>query len=200
MLRIGVTGGIGSGKSAVADCFRALGVSVIDADEIAREAIAPGGAAHAEVVASFGPDILGSDGRIDRARLAAVVFADPDKRRRLEGIVHPAVRAEMDHRAGQAPGPYVVLVIPLLIEAGQRAMVDRVLVVDAADAVRLARVRERDGRSEAQIREIMDAQASRPERLDAAQDWLRNNGSVDSLRDQVGRLDAYYRYLAAPGA
>jgi dephospho-CoA kinase len=199
MLRIGVTGGIGSGKSAVADCFRALGVSVIDADDIAREVVAPGGEAYKQVVAAFGTGILEPDGRIARARLGAAVFGNPERRRRLESIIHPPVRAELEARAARTPGPYVVLVIPLLIEVGQQDMVDRILVVDAAEVLRFARVNARDGRSEAEVRAIMAAQASRADRLAAAHDWIDNEGAVDTLRDQVARLDAYYRYLAAPG-
>jgi dephospho-CoA kinase len=200
MLRIGVTGGIGSGKSAVADCFQKLGIAVIDADDIAREVVAPGGKAYDQVISAFGTAILEPDGRISRPRLGAAIFADPERRRRLEAIVHPPVRAEMEARVGRAPGPYAVLVIPLLIEAGQQDMVDRVLVVDASETLRLSRVSSRDGRNEAEVRAIMAAQASRAARLAAAHDWIDNEGSTDSLCSAVARLDAYYRYLSAPGA
>jgi dephospho-CoA kinase len=196
-LRIGLTGGIASGKTTVADLFAALGVPVLDTDQIARDVVEPGQPALAEVVAAFGPRILGPDSRLDRPRLRARVFADPDSRQRLEAILHPAIRAELARRAGAAGGPYQVWVIPLLVEGGQVDRVDRILVVDCPEAVQLARVQARDGETEASARAILTAQASRAQRLAAADDVIVNDGSEADLAGQVAALDARYRALVA---
>ena len=196
-LRIGLTGGIASGKTTVADLFAALGVPVLDTDQIARDVVEPGQPALAEVVAAFGPRILGPDSRLDRPRLRARVFADPDSRQRLEAILHPAIRAELARRAEAAGGPYQVWVIPLLVEGGQVDRVDRILVVDCPEAVQLARVQARDGETEASARAILTAQASRAQRLAAADDVIVNDGSEADLAPQVAALDARYRALVA---
>jgi dephospho-CoA kinase len=196
-LRIGLTGGIASGKTTVANLFAALGVPVLDTDQIARDVVEPGQPALAEVVAAFGPGVLGPDGRLDRPRLRARVFADPDSRQRLEAILHPAIRAELARRAGAAGGPYQVWVIPLLVEGGQVDRVDRILVVDCPEAVQLARVQARDGETEASARAILTAQASRAQRLAAADDVIVNDGSEADLAGQVAALDARYRALVA---
>ena len=196
-LRIGLTGGIASGKTTVAKLFAARGVPVLDTDQIARDVVEPGQPALAEVVAAFGPDILGPDGRLDRPLLRARIFADPDSRQRLEAILHPAIRAELARRAEAAGGPYQVWVIPLLVEGGQVDRVDRILVVDCPEAVQLARVKARDGETEDSARAILAAQASRAQRLAAADDVIVNDGEEAGLGPQVAALDARYRALVA---
>lgn len=195
-LRIGLTGGIGSGKSTVARMFAELGAPVIDADDIAHRLTAPGGPAVAAILEHFGPGVA-HDGGIDRRSLAHRVFAEPAERQWLEALLHPLIRAEMDRRARTAGGGYCILVIPLLIESRQRDLVDRILVVDADEQSQLARVRDRDRRSEAEIRAILAAQASRAERLAAADDVISNRDGLDALRAQVAALHRRYLELAA---
>jgi dephospho-CoA kinase len=196
-LRIGLTGGIASGKSAVAARFAELGVPVVDADVVARAVVRPGTPGHDEVVARFGRGILGENDEIDRRALRDLVFADPAARRDLEALLHPRIRAEMDRLAETATGPYVVLVIPLLIEGGQIDRVDRILVVDAEEALQIRRVAARDGSSTEQARAIIAAQASRASRLGRADDVIRNEGSLPQLRQAVDRLHSRYLDLAA---
>lgn len=196
-LRIGLTGGIASGKSAAARLFAARGVPVIDTDQIARDLVEPGQPGLAAVVAEFGEDVLTPEGRLDRAALRGRVFADPQARRRLEAVLHPAIRAELAHRSAAAGGPYQIWVIPLLVEGGRIDQVDRVLVVDCPVEVQHARLRRRDGETEAGARAILAAQAGREERLAAADDVIVNDASIDALEPQVAVLDAKYRVLAA---
>ncbi len=196
-LRIALTGGIASGKTAVAEAFARRGIPVIDTDRLAREVVEPGEPALAEVVAAFGPGVLGPDGRLDRRRVRELVFADPALRRRLEAILHPAIRAAMQAQAAAAPGPYVVIAIPLLVESGQRAQFDRVLVVDCSPELQRARLLARDGETEEGARRILAAQATRDERLAIADDVIRNEGSLAELDARVAELDARYRELAA---
>jgi dephospho-CoA kinase len=202
--RVGLTGGIASGKSAVADAFARRGTPIVDTDAIARDVVEPGRPALAEVVRAFGPGVLDADGRLDRRALRTLVFAQPELRRRLEAILHPAIRAEMHARADAAAGPYVVVAIPLLVENGLQAQVDRVLVVDCPPEVQLARLLARDGETPEGARRILAAQASREARLAAADDVIVNDGSLAELD---ARVDALHRaYLvraagaAAPGA
>ena len=193
-LRIGLTGGIASGKSTAAARFAELGVPVIDADEVARAVVAPGESGYAQVVNRFGRGILAAGGELDRRALRDRVFADPGERQDLEAILHPLIRAEMQRRANAALGPYVVLAIPLLVEGGRRDQVDRVLVVDVDEAAQLERLMRRDASTQAQARAILAAQASRSVRLQVADDVLVNSGSVAELREAVDRL--HERYLA----
>jgi len=197
-LRIGLTGGIASGKSTAAARFAELGVPVIDADEVARAVVAPGESGYAEVVNRFGRGILAADGGLDRRALRDRVFADPGERQDLEAILHPLIRAEMQRRENAALGPYVVLAIPLLVEGGRRDQVDRVLVVDVDEAAQLERLMRRDASTQAQARAILAAQASRSVRLRVADDVLVNTGSVPELREAVDRL--HERYLAIASA
>jgi dephospho-CoA kinase len=194
--RVALTGGIASGKSTVADLFAALGVPVIDTDMIARQVVEPDQPALAQVVAEFGAEVLDATGRIDRRRMRERIFADPDAKRRLESILHPAIRAEMARQSLAAHGPYQVLVIPLLTEGGSRDHVDRVLLVDVPEELQIQRLMMRDGVSHGQAQASLNAQATRAERLAMADDVVRNDGRVDELREAVAALDAKYRGLA----
>ncbi|MBT8129418.1 MAG: dephospho-CoA kinase [Gammaproteobacteria bacterium] len=197
MLTVGLTGGIGSGKTAVADMFNELGVVVIDADVIAHLAVQPGTDALDEIVDTFGETILTIGGEIDRARLADIVFNKPELRKKLETIIHPRVRAQIRaQKQAHNNEPYILVVIPLLLESGQRDLVDRVLVVNAAESTRIDRVKARDGRSEQQIRAIMQNQADDAQRSAAADDRIDNNGSLDQLRQQVDALHRNYSRMA----
>jgi len=197
LFRIGLTGGIASGKSTVADLFAARGVTVLDTDLIAREVVEPGQPALARVVEAFGPGVLGPDGRLDRPALRARVFADPAARQRLEGILHPAIRAELARQSVAAGGDYQILVIPLLVEGGRVDTVDRVLVVDCPVETQLERLTARDGETAEGARRIIASQASREARLAAADDVIVNAGQPAELAAQVAALDAKYRQLAA---
>lgn len=196
-LRIGLTGGIASGKSTVARLFEARGVPVIDTDQIARDVVEPGQPALDAVVSAFGPGVLAPDGRLDRPALRARVFADAEARRQLESILHPAIRAELARRSALAGGPYQVWVIPLLVEGGRIDRVDRVLVVDCPVELQVGRLVARDGGSEAEAKSILAAQASREQRLAVADDVIVNDGAEEALAQQVAALDATYRELAA---
>jgi dephospho-CoA kinase len=195
-LRVALTGGIASGKSTVAALFAERGVPVLDTDLIARDVVAPGTAGLAEVVTAFGREVLAPDGSLDRRALRERVFANPAERRRLEAILHPRIRDELERRSAAAGGPYQLLVIPLLVEGGGQTRVDRVLVVDCPEEFQLQRLVARDGGTEAGARAILAAQASRTERLAAADDVIANDGSREALAAAVERLDALYRGLA----
>ena len=195
---VGLTGGIGSGKSAAADEFAALGATIVDTDAIAHELTATGGAAVPEVGRIFGSEFVQA-GAMDRKRMREHVFAEPAAKRRLEGLLHPMIRAESSRRIAAAGGPYVIHVVPLLIEsADYRSRVDRVLVVDAPEETQASRVRARSGLSEDEVRRIMRAQVSRAERLAAADDVIDNGGSRDALRKQVAALHQKYLQFAGP--
>ncbi len=195
MLRIGLTGGIGSGKSTVAGLFAARGVPVIDADDIARRLTRPGEPAVDEIAAAFGADLV-RDGVLDRRRLAARVFRDSADRQRLESILHPRIRTAMQQEAGRLNNPYCLLVIPLLIETGQRNLVDRVLVVDVDERTQIDRIRRRDARGDAEIHAILAAQVSRARRLQEADETVTNDGDVAALAPQVEALHRKYLELA----
>ncbi|HEU4846434.1 MAG TPA: dephospho-CoA kinase [Burkholderiaceae bacterium] len=190
---VGLTGGIGSGKSTVADLFAARGVSVIDTDQIAHRLTAAGGAAMPAIVAQFGPAFADADGALDRARMRQLVFADAGAKARLEAILHPRIRAETEAATAAATGCYVMLAIPLLVESGTwRARVSRVLAVDCPETVQLARVMARNHLPEAQVRAIMAAQATREARLAAADDVIVNDAGLDALAPQIARLHQLY--------
>jgi dephospho-CoA kinase len=194
---IGLTGGIGSGKSAAADEFARLGATLVDTDAIAHELTAPGGAAIDAVRAQFGDGAIDASGAMDRVQMRARVFADPQARQRLEALLHPLIRRESSARVAAARGPYVVLVVPLLVEsAGYRSRVDRVLVVDCPVEQQVARVRARSGLSEEEVRRIVAAQVSREARLAAADDVIDNSGTLDALHSQVRHLHTRYLALA----
>jgi len=195
---VGLTGGIGCGKSAAAHEFARLGAAVVDTDVIARELTAAGGAAAAHVKAMFGDAFMRPDGAMDREAMRKRVFSDPAAKRALESLLHPMIREESQRRIASAPGPYVVHVVPLLIESPDyRRRVDRVLVVDCPEAVQVERVRGRSGLAEAEVRSIIAQQAARAARLAAADDVIDNGGSLEALRRQVAALDERYKKMAA---
>lgn len=195
-LLIALTGGIASGKSAVAENFAQLGVPVFDTDQIARDVVEPGTPTLAKLVAEFGSDILDASGRLDRARMRTRVFSDPPQRRRLEAITHPAIREELARRSAQARGPYQIHVIPLLVESGRRHEYDRVLVVDTSEEEQLKRLIARDGSSLELAQQILAAQVSREARLDAADDVIVNTGTIEDLQRFVQTLHRNYSLLA----
>jgi dephospho-CoA kinase len=194
---VGLTGGIGCGKSTVADLFAAHGAALVDTDVIAHQLTAPGGAAMPALLQAFGPDYATADGAMDRARMRNLVFADPGARTRLEAILHPMIRSATATAAQDASGPYVIYVVPLLVESGNwRGRVQRILAIDCRESTQIARVMARNGLPEAQVQAIMAAQASRQERLAAADDVIDNDAGLDALRPQVERLHQFYLALA----
>jgi dephospho-CoA kinase len=196
-LRIGLTGGIASGKSTVTQRFAELGVPVIDADVASRIVVEPGTAGLAQVVARFGAGVLHADGQLDRRALRDLIFKDASLRQALDAILHPLIRAEMEREAAQAKAPYVVMAIPLLVEGGNAGKrVDRVLVVDADETLQIQRLQARDGSSPEQARAILSSQASRAARLGQADDVILNSGTVAELRQAVDRLHEKYLQLA----
>lgn len=196
---VGLTGGIGSGKSAAADLFAELGAGIVDTDRIAHALTAPGGAAMVAIREAFGDGVLSGDGALNRPAMRALAFESPDARKRLEAILHPMIRQESERQCLAATAPYVILAVPLLIESGTyRERVQRLCVVDCPEAVQVARVMQRSGLDEPQVRAIMAAQASRAERLAAADDVVDNAGSLEALRTQVAGLHHRYLALAAP--
>jgi dephospho-CoA kinase len=193
---VGLTGGIGSGKSAAADAFARLGATLVDTDVIAHRLTAPGGAAIAAIRQAFGPEMILPSGAMDRERMRERAFADPAARKTLEEVLHPMIRAESARQIAAAPGPYVVHVVPLLVESGDyRRRVDRVLVVDCPEETQIARVRGR-GLAEAQARAIVRAQAPRDKRLAAADDVIDNSGTLEALHRQVAALHERYGKMA----
>lgn len=192
MLKIGLTGGIGSGKSAASAHFAKLGAEVIDTDLLSRELVEPGQPSLAEIVDAFGERMLDGDGRLNRSRLRERIFADPVARRTLEEILHPRIREAMMARAQRSSAPYVIFVIPLLFETGQQSLVDRVLLVDVPEALQRARVGARDGLDDARIDRILQAQTDRETRLRGADDVICNDGTLDELRAAVEKLHLEY--------
>ena len=204
MLEIGLTGGIGSGKTRVADMFAARGAAIIDTDLLAHEITAPGGQAIPALVEAFGPQCLRPDGAMDRDAMRALVFADPAAKARLERITHPLIRTLTTTRAkaiaDTGEHPYLIYVVPLLVESGAWVKrVGRVLVVDCAEDTQIARVMARNGFTREQVLAIMAKQATRAQRLAVADDVVDNDGPVEALTAQVDRLDQAYRSLSAAG-
>lgn len=197
MLRIGLTGGIASGKTTVADLFAERGATVIDTDRIAREVVEPGRPALALLVKALGREILGTDGNLDRQRLRQRIFEHEPTRRIVEEILHPAIVSELIRQADAAAGPYQVLVIPLLVEGGRSDLVDRILVVDCPLQQQIERLMRRDGETQASAERALASQATRSERLAAADDVIANDGDPTLLIARVAELDCRYRRLAA---
>ena len=198
-LVVGLTGGIGSGKSAAADEFARLGATIVDTDVIAHELTGPKGLALPHIRKLFGDDAIGPDGAMDRKKMRDHVFARPDQKKKLEALLHPLIREESKRRIAAAPGLYVVHVVPLLIESPDyRSRVDRVLVVDAPEEVRVGRVHTRSGLAPDEVRAIMRTQATGAQRLAAADDVIDNAGDRDALRKQVAALHQKYLQFARP--
>jgi len=200
MLKVGLTGGIASGKSRVASVFAGLGVPIVDADALSRDLTAPGQPGLHALISALGKGILDAQGRLDRPQLRRRVFADAGLRRQVEAILHPLVMAALKARLDRADAPYAVAAIPLLAEVpATRALVDRVLVVDCPEGLQLARLMSRDGGTEAQANAMLAAQAPRSARLAMADDILSNAGDLAALDAAVGRLHGFYLELAAGG-
>jgi len=198
---VGLTGGIGSGKSTVADLFVALGAALVDTDVIARQLTEPGGLAMPQIVAAFGPDIAGADGALDRAVMRRMVFSDPAVRARLEAILHPLIRQIAAERCAQTLTPYVILAVPLLVESGKyRERCDRIVAVDCPETVQISRVVARNGLSENEVRGILSAQATREQRLAVADDVIDNSGGLANLYPRVTELHQKYLVLSSEKA
>ena len=196
MLKVGLTGGIGSGKSTACEYFQQLGVPIIDTDQIARRLVGKGQPLLARLIDEFGSAILDPHGELDRPAMRQRVFADPDSLARLEALLHPAIRADVMAQLEQLHADYVIIAIPLLLEKGWHAMVDRILVVDCDEQQQLSRASRRDHSNPAAIQQLMTQQASRQQRLAAAHDILHNEGRPESLQQQVLQLHRHYLELA----
>ena len=196
MLIIGLTGGIGSGKSTVATLFESLNVPVIDADVVSRQVVEPGQPALNQIIELFGSQILDSAGRLDRTALRELIFSDKRQRQALETILHPCIMEEMRHQAATLKGGYCIFVIPLLFEAKLEDSVDRILVIDCGDDTRRQRVIARDKISAEQVDAIMACQSSRQEKLAQADDIIINENNQDTLQSQVTALNDRYKLLA----
>jgi dephospho-CoA kinase len=197
MLVIALTGGIGCGKSAVASHLETLNVPIIDADLLAHQLVRPGMPALLEIQATFGDELVDAEGALDRAALRRIVFDNPAQRKRLEGILHPRIRKAMEAWIAEQEAPYVVLVIPLLLETGQTDLADRVLVVDCEESQQIERVLQRDQLAREQIQQIMASQVDRQTRLQGADDVIENNGSLEDLIEATERL--HFDYLEMAG-
>lgn len=197
MLRIGLTGGIGSGKSSVSRIFIELGAPVIDSDQIAHQLVRPGSPALEQLTQIFGKEVLLNDGSLNRQHLRNIVFSDAAKRQALESLLHPLIRQEIDRQVEQLSAPYVIIAIPLLLEKGWQHQLDRVLVVDCDERQQFERAHKRDGSSRETIEAIMDSQVGRATRLAAADDTIDNSHSTDYLRPQVEALHQQYLAMAA---
>ncbi|HDX9008385.1 dephospho-CoA kinase [Aeromonas dhakensis] len=201
MYVVAITGGIGSGKTTVANQFAELGIEVVDADIIAREVVEPGTLALAAIAAHFGADVIAPDGRLDRRQLRERVFTDPQAKDWLNALLHPLIRSEMQRQCAAARSPYCLLVVPLLVENGLTALANRVLVIDVDEATQIERTCRRDGVSREQAEAILAAQASRTERLAAADDVLDNqNGTPEAIKSRIFALHETYLAFASQQA
>lgn len=196
MLRVGITGGIGSGKTSVADSFAELGVPVIDSDVIARLLLVPGEDAYKQVVDKFGESIVLEDRSIDRSRLRDLVFSDKNNRELIENILHPEVRKKITSDVSKLQSPYCIVVVPLLIETDFINLVDRILVVDADEDIRINRVMERDNMSRKDVVKIINSQSTNQAKLEVADDILDNNSNKKAIAQQVGELHKKYLSLS----
>jgi len=193
---VGLTGGIGSGKTTISGLFAELGVEVIDTDEIARSLTSKPQAAMTAIEAHFGPAVIASDGSLDRERMRELAFSDPEAREALQRILHPLIREEVQRRLAATASPYALVVVPLLVESRGYSFASRILVVDCSEEQQIARVVQRSGLSREQVQAIMASQASRSDRLAVANDVIHNDGEIGALRDQVQRLHDQYLALA----
>jgi len=196
-MRVGLTGGIGSGKTTVCKLFARMGVPVIDADVIARQLVSPGQPALQAIIHEFGEGFLDTQGQLRRFQLRDIVFRDPAKRQRLEDILHPLILQEMENQAGAAESPYCILAIPLLVETGQHWVVDRILVIDCPEELQIRRVMDRDHLTVEEVRVMMQAQTSRGARLKIANDVIVNDGDIIKLEEEVIRLHQNYLALSS---
>lgn len=199
MLVIGLTGGIGSGKTLATDHFERLGITIVDADRVARVVVEPGRPALADIAATFGPDVIQADGTLDRAALRHLVFSDPEQRKRLEAITHPRIAEEIRRQLEASTSPYTILVSPLLFESGQDRFTQRTVLVDAQESLQRHRAATRDKVSEKQIEAIMAAQMTREERRRRADDVILNEGHIEHLHTLVEKLHQRYLELARAG-
>lgn len=197
MLVVGVTGGIGSGKTAVTNLFAELGITIVDADIAARIVVEPGRPALAAIAERFGPSMLQADGTLNRAAMRTRIFSNPDDKRWLEQLTHPRIGEEIAHQLHTATSPYVILVSPLLIEGEQHKFCDRILVVDVPEEMQLQRTVQRDNNDADQVRRIIASQASRTQRLERADDVIENTGTLEELRERVMALHDQYLKLAS---
>ncbi len=196
MLVIGLTGGIGSGKTTVTHMFADLGVPIIDMDDIAKQIVEPGQPALEQITRLYGNSVIDPDGRLKRQQLANIIFDSTAKRQQLEALLHPLIRAETQRQLAKLKAPYCIVVIPLLIESDQDSLIDRILVVDVPESVQISRTTQRDAIPVSQAKKILAAQADRQTRLNAADDVINNSGKLDVLSQQVISLDQKYRKLA----
>lgn len=195
-LIVGLTGGIGSGKTAVSDRFAALGITIVDADACARLVVEKGKPALASIAAHFGEDVLDTEGNLDRARLRQIVFANESERKWLESLLHPLIFEEMCLQLQQPASPYAIFASPLLVESGQTVLCQRILVVDVPEELQLQRTMSRDKNTAEQVKSIIASQADRTTRLAKADDVITNTGSTDDLTEQVRSLHEKYLALA----
>jgi len=196
MLVIGLTGGIGSGKSTVAEIFKSLGVPIIDMDRIARQIVEPDQPALTQIKQLFGEDIVDVNGQLNRQQLSKIIFDSAEQRHQLEAILHPLIRQETDRQLAELKAPYCIVVIPLLLESEQRSLVERVLVVDVPESLQITRTMQRDDISATQVRKILAAQVGRDSRLNAADDVIDNSAELDDVHRRVNELDQQYRALS----
>lgn len=197
---IGLTGGIASGKSTVSRLFAELGAEIIDTDEISRELVQPGSDALARIIAHFGSSLCRADGELDRNRLRQIIFSDPDAKLWLESLLHPLIRKAVRQRLAASQSDYVIVVVPLLLDSrgkvnGSYSFLDKILVIDCPESLQTQRLMQRDGCSREQAEKIIASQASRQQRLAAADDAITNDGALSSLQHQVKALDEKYRQL-----
>lgn len=198
-LIVGVTGGIGSGKTATTDEFARLGVEIVDADQVSRDVVNPGTQALARIAERFGPTILTDDGQLQRRQLRDIIFSDPDEKRWLESVLHPLIREEIVRRLQRSRSAYTILVSPLLFETNQHKLCDRVLLVDAPESLQVHRTRRRDQTSDTAVKAIMNQQMSREQRLAMADDVIVNDAGLPELHDAVRALHQKYTAIAADG-
>ena len=192
MLKIGLTGGIGSGKTTVTQYFETLGVPVIDADEISRQLVKPGLPAYETIIHTFGDDVLNANGELDRSKLRTLIFLDAEKKRTLESILHPLIRKTISENIEKLDSAYCIISIPLLIETNQLSLVDRVLVVDVDPQVQISRTQKRDGDDRRQIESIIRSQVNREDRCAVADDILDNSGEIEQLKQNIDKLHLQY--------
>jgi len=193
---VGLTGGIGSGKSTISDLFSTLGADIIDTDEIARALTGSGQPAVQKIKEQFGSEVVQGDGALDRERMRALAFSDPSARETLQNILHPLIRKEVQSRLSRTKAPYAIVVVPLLVESRGYKFADRILVVDCSEEQQVERVMHRSGLAEKQVKAIMATQASRSDRLAAANDVISNDSGIAELRAKVGQLHQKYLTLA----